>query len=434
MKRLLVIASIAGLASGCALYSDVSIAPLQVSPAGIDRGSDLQSMIRKYDYLRAIDLTSSVESRERKNISDLRSLGEAELAAGRYDAARQHLRAAIDLDPFRTTFADVAWDLSQVEYMCNNFESSLEWAQLANKNGLLIKPWHLDYLQALANTDVYHFTGSQSDRVAMQMGHPDVPRIDVRMNGRKNTFAIVDSGAVLSIVSEKLAQSLPVKRIGTFQGTFFGLLDEPIQVDFGLLDSLEIGGIRIENVPVAIMPSEKMRFLVSSDEPFEMDLLLGANLLKEFRVEFDYRRSSAFFTHLTAADHQPDASQNLFIEGFRPMVRGTVNRKGWFLFILDTGSEVTFLNEGSLPALPVQFYAPKMHGALLQGLGGAKKRGEKIENIEVGVDKWGGTFKTLPMYESDDRAHAVGIVGENFLKNFRVVIDFGKMRVELIRG
>jgi len=434
VKRLLVVASIAGLASGCALYSDVSIAPLQVSPAGIDRGSDLQSMIRKYDYLRAIDLTSSVELRQRKNIADLRSLGEAELTAGRYDAARQHLRAAIDLDPFRTTFSEIAWDLSQVEYMCNNFESSLEWAQLAQKNGLPIKPWHIDYLQALSTTDVYHFTGSQSDRVAMQIGRPEVPRIDVRMNGRKNTFAIVDSGAVLSIVSESLAQTLPVRRLGKFQGTFFGLLDEPIQVDFGMLDSLEIGGIVIENVPVAIMPNDKMRFLVATDQSFEMNLLLGANLLKEFRIEFDYRRGSAFFTHLTAADRQPDANQNLFIEGFRPMVRGTVNRKGWFLFILDTGSEVTFLNEGSLPALPVQFYAPKMHGALLQGLGGAKKRGEKIENIEIGLDKWAGTFKTLPMYQSEDRAHAVGIIGENFLKNFRVVVDFGKMRVELIRG
>lgn len=434
MKRLIAAAVVAALLAGCALYSDVSINALIITPASIDRGSDLQSMIRKYDYLRAIELTSSIEGRQRKNISDLMALGEAELAAGRYDAARQHLRSAIDLDPFRTTFSQIAWDLSQVEYMCNNFESSLEWAQLSQKNGLPIKEWHLDYLRAFANVDIYHFTGSQSDRVAMQIGHPDVPRIDVRMNGKTNTFAIVDSGAVLSIVSEKLAKSLPVRSIGTFQGTFFGLLDEPIQVNFGVLDSLEIGGIRIENVPVAIMPSDKMRFLVASNEPFEMDLLLGANLLKEFRVEFDYKQRSAFFTHLTAEDRVPDANQNLFIEGFRPMVRGTVNRKGWFLFILDTGSEVTFLNEARIGSMPVSFYAPKMHDALLQGLGGAKKRGEKVENIELGIDRWGGTFKTLPMYESDDRAHAVGIIGENFLQNFRVVIDFGKMRVDLIRG
>jgi len=434
VKRLIAAAVVAALAVGCALYTDVSINALIITPSSIDRGADLPSMIRKFDYLRAIELTSSIENRQRKNISDLMALGEAELAAGRYDAARQHLRAAIDLDPFRTTFSQVAWDLSQVEYMCNNFESSLEWAQLAQKNGLPIKDWHLDYLRALSATEIYRFSGSQSDRVAMQIGHPDVPRIDVRMNDKKNTFAIVDSGAVLSIVSDRLAKSLPVRSVGTFQGTFFGLLDEPIQVNFGVLDSLEIGGIKIENVPVAIMPSDKMRFLVASNEQFEMDLLLGANLLKEFRVEFDYKKSSAFFTHLAAEDRVPDKDQNLFIEAFRPMVRGTVNRKGWFLFILDTGSEVTFLNQTHLAALPISFYAPRMHDALLQGLGGAKKRGEKVENIELGIDRWGGTFRTLPMYESDDRAHAVGIIGENFLKNFRVVIDFGKMRVDLIRG
>ena len=422
------------MTAGCTLYSDVSIAPLTVLPSGIDRGADLPSMVRKHDYLRAIELTSTVENRQRKNVSELMALGEAELAAGRYDAARQHLRAAVDLDPFHKTYSDIAWDLSQVEYMCNNYETSLEWAQLAQKNGLNIRQWHLDYLQALSSIDVYHSTGSQSDRVAMQISKPNVPRIDVRMNGTRNTFAIVDSGAVLSIISDKLANSMHVRSLGTFEGTFYGLLDEPIQVRFGMLDSLEIGSIRLENVPVAIMPSDKMRFLIASEDPFEMDLLLGANLLKEFRMEFDFRRNSAMLSHLTAADHEPDVAQNLFIDGFRPMVRGTVNRKGWFLFILDTGSEVTFLNASHLAQLPVQFYAPKLHGALLQGLGGAQKHGEKIENVEIGVDKWGGTFRTLPMYESDDRANAVGIVGENFLMNFRLVIDFGRMRVDLIKG
>ncbi len=434
MKRFFIPVALAVITAGCTLYSDVSIAPLTVSPSGIDRGSDLPSMVRKYDYLRAIEYTSTVEGRQRKNVSELMALGEAELASGRYDAARQHLRAAIDLDPFHKTFSDIAWDLSQVEYMCNNYETSLEWAQLAQKNGLNIRTWHLDYLQALANVEVYRSTGSQSDRVAMQLTKPSVPRVDVRINGSRNTFAIVDSGAVLSIISDTLADSLHVRRLGTFEGTFYGLLDEPIQVRFGLLESLEIGSIRLENVPVAIMPNDKMRFLISSNEPFAMELLLGANLLKEFRMELDFKRGSAMFTRLTAADHDPDPAQNLFIDGFRPMVRGTVNRKGWFLFILDTGSEVTFLNASQLAQLPVQFYAPKMHGALLQGLGGAKKHGEKIENIEIGVDKWAGTFKTLPMYESDDRAHAVGIVGENFLMNFKLVIDFGRMRVDLIKG
>jgi tetratricopeptide (TPR) repeat protein len=428
-------AGMALAATSCALYSDVSITPLPQSPAGIDRGSDLQSMVRKYDYLRAIELTSNVETRQRPNVADLTALGEAELISGRYDAARQHLRAAIDLEPFHTTFSQIAWDLSQVEYMTNNYESSLEWAQLAVHHGLSIKQWHLDYLQALAATDVYHFDGMQSDRVQMHVGRPDVPRIDVRLEGRRNVGAVIDSGAVLSIVSEKLAQSFPVQRLGTFEGTFYGLLGEPISVHFGLLKSLEIGGIVIQNVPVAIMPDDKMRFLVSANREFNMDFLLGANLLKEFRIEFDFKRGSAMFTRLTAEDRQPDPNQNLFIRGFRPMVRGLVNRKGWYLFELDTGSEVTFLNAAQLRALPIQLYAPKLHAALLQGLGGAKKRGEKLENIEIALDKWGGVFRTLPMYESvSDQERAVGIVGENYLKNFRVVLDFGRMRLDLIRS
>jgi hypothetical protein len=40
------------------------------------------------------------------------------------------------------------------------------------------------------------------------------------------------------------------------------------------------------------------------------------------------------------------------------------------------------------------------------------------------------------MYDPGKAEHdqTSGIIGENFLKNFRVVVDFGKMRVELIRG
>ena len=72
-----------------------------------------------------------------------------------------------------------------------------------------------------------------------------------------------------------------------------------------------------------------------------------------------------------------------------------------------------------------------MHNATLQGLGGAKKHGEKVENVEIGVDRWAGTFHTIPMYDAGEHERTNGIVGENYLKNFDVVIDFGRMRVDL---
>lgn len=422
-------------AARCALYSDVSIEPLTVIPTKIDRGADLKDMVRRADYLRAVEFAPAVDARTRKSADELIALGHAELAANRTAAARTHLRAALDLSPHHTLYSDAAWTLSQVEYMENNFETSLEWAQIASQSGLNILQWHLDYLKALSHVAVYrHASGPYSDDVRMRIGRPDVPRIEVRLNkGTALTPTIIDSGAVLSIMSERLATQLPLKRLAVSRGTFYGLLGEPIPVDFGLLESLDIGDISLENVPVAIMPDDKMRFLVTGKKEFKIDFLLGANLLKEFRLEFDFDRSRVTFTQLRSSDKHPASDQNLFFDGFRPHVRGTINKRGWYLFVLDTGSEVTFLNESQLSAMPINMFAPRVHNATLQGLGGAKKHGSKLDDIEIGVDKWAGAFRTMPMYSGSETERAVGIVGENFLKNFRAVVDFGRMRVDLER-
>lgn len=421
------------LLSGCALYNEVSVTPLVLQPANIERGSDLSSMVRKADFLRAMELAPSVEARSRPLASDLAILGGAFLAAGRYDEARRHLRAALDLQPFRTTYAQTAWDLSQVEYLANNMEPSLEWALIAQEHGLGIRQWHIDYLRSLRTVALYRQQGESSDTLPVRFGRPDVPRVTVRANGVRDTEAVIDSGAVLSIISDRLATALQVRRLGDFEGTFNGLLGEPIQVRFGLLERLELGRIALENVPVAIMPDEKMRFVTGKGEhqEFHIDFLLGSNLLKEFRLELDFERQSATFTRVGARVPHPD--QNLFFAGFRPHVRGAVNRKGWHLFVLDTGSEITFLNQARIASLPVQTFGSGAHSATLQGLGGAMKRGAKIENVEIGVDEWAGLFKTLPMYWSDEQESSVGIVGQNLLKHFRVVIDFGTMRLDLSR-
>lgn len=433
MARKLAAVAVVLALSGCTLYKEVSIEPLLLTPANIDRGADVVSMLRKADYLRAIEQAAVVQ-KQTQNAVELGAYGNAYLTAGRYDDARGHLRAALDLNPFRTSYADIAWDLSQVEFLSNNFESSLEWANIAVSRGLQIRQWHLEYLKALSGIPVYRFSGKSEERLPFKFGRPDVPRLHVRVNRSQDVEAIVDSGAVLSIISSRLAQSLPVRSLGKFEGTFYGLLGEPINVTFGIIDSLELGGMVIENVPVAIMPDEKMRFLLSKKDGkrFDMNFLLGSSLLKEFRLELNFDTRHITFKQLTAADRVPAVDQNLFFKGFRPHVRGAVNRKGWFLFIIDTGSEITFLNEARLAGLPVSVFG-SAHTATLQGLGGAMKRGSKLQDVEVGVDKWAGVFRTIPMYEGTDSDAAVGIIGQNFLNEFNVVIDFGRMRVDLKR-
>src|SRR2546430_10058582 len=61
-------------------------------------------------------------------------------------------------------------------------------------------------------------TGVQT--CALPICRPDVPRIEVKLDGKYDATAIIDSGAVLSIVSRSLAAAVPARRLGTFQGTF----------------------------------------------------------------------------------------------------------------------------------------------------------------------------------------------------------------------
>ncbi len=83
--------------TGCTLYNEVSVAPLNLTPADIDRGADLASMVRRADYLRAIEYAPVAEARTRRSAIELGSVGRAYLAAGRFDEARALLRAALDL-------------------------------------------------------------------------------------------------------------------------------------------------------------------------------------------------------------------------------------------------------------------------------------------------------------------------------------------------
>ncbi|MEA2239800.1 MAG: hypothetical protein QOC81_4524 [Thermoanaerobaculia bacterium] len=429
----IVLAALTAFTGGCALYSDVAISPLTLVPGAIDQGSDLNSMVRKNDYVRAVELASMIEARPKQTAPELITLGSAEMAAGRFNVARKHLRAALDGEPFRASYAEASWMLSQLEYLCNNYEASLEWAVVAAQHGLAVRKWHTDFLESLRNINVYRFRGSSTDRIPLRIGKPDVPRVEVTVNHNKNVLAIVDSGAVMSIMSRRFASSVPVHMLGTFEGTFSGLLGEPIPVQFGLIESLQIGKMTVENVPVAIMPDDKMSFVISGKHQFAIDFLLGAHLLKEMRIELDFRHNQAVFTYLPPAERIPADNQNLFWDQARPAVRGVINRKGWFTFILDTGSEVTFLNAAQVNSLPFQLFT-KVHNATLQGLGGAEKHGDKVEDVELGIDRWGGLFRTLPMYEPGKSEHerASGIIGENYLKNFDVTIDFGRMRLDLV--
>lgn len=414
----------------CSLYSDVSVSPLYLRPGDITTHTTISSALAKQDFVQAVARRREIEGQARSSAVDLAALGQAELACGFLDDARRHLRAALMLSPPFTLAAQIAWDLSQTEYLDNQYATALDWAERAKESGLSIKQWHLQLLRALSEEQVYRFSGDRSARLRLLSETPRVPRVSVTANDAP-VMGIIDSGAVLSIASKSFAERAGIRLLGEFEGTFNGLLGEPIPVRFGIIDRLQIGELEVRGVPVAIMGDEKLQFVTTNRAPFDMELLLGANLLKEFVLELDFPRGRAAFTRAPQTPRRFDPNQNLFWVGYRPHVRGTINRKGWYLFAVDTGSEVTFLNENEIASTALRS-SHGYHSTLLQGLGGATKRGVKLENVSIGIDRWSGDFRTLPLYSSES-SRALGIIGENFLHQFKVTLDFRAMRLTLQR-
>lgn len=427
----IVIAAALVVSTGCTLRREMTLSPLILKPTDTVRAANrVEDLVEVGDYPRAVALASTIDAKPNATVAELTALGKAELVSGRLDDAKRHLRLALVRKPFRDVYADIAWSLSQAELLDGDYAASLHWAETAQEYGLEIRPWHLKLLAALQAERPFVVDGVQDATVPMEHRTPEIPRVETRINEAR-VVGIVDSGAVMTIVSDRLAGEAKLRALGDFTGTFYGLLGEPIEVRFAMVDRLAIGDLVVESVPVAIMAGEKMKFFTLNRTPFHIDLLLGANLLREFRIGLDFEASTASFHHLAESEKVPAPDQNLFILNSKPYVHGALNGQAWFLYQLDTGSEITYLNSVEISRWKLQkSFAMMYQGAELQGLGGATKRGVMVDDVSVGIGAWQGTFKTLPLYSSE-KSGAIGLIGENFLKHFRLTIDFGTMKLSL---
>ena len=418
--------------SGCSLTSNVTVEPLFLLPSDIVKPHSLKNAMDRGDYRHAAEMAETIAQGGEPGVEQLALLGRAQFFCGRYAEANETLNRALERRMAPLLRAQIQWDLAQVAYQRQEMARAFELATEARRGGVNIKKWYIDFLDAVRQTDIHAIDGSRRVITPFRIGSPDLPRVTVNVNDVVLSETVLDSGAVMSIVSRSFAERAGIRRLGEVEGLFYGLLGEPIQVEFGLIDFLRIREMTIRNVPVAIMNDSKLHFFVEKDEKFDIEFLVGTNLLKEFRMRFDYVRNQLTLDYLEASERVPVPNQNLFLVDQRPLVHVTINRQGWYPFLLDTGSEVTFLNDSKFMIQSVTYGVPRYHGATMQGLGGAQKSGMRVKDISLGIHRWAGRFEDMPLY-NDDRPGPVGILGQNFLMNFYVDIDFGRMRMELHR-
>jgi hypothetical protein len=87
-------------------------------------------------------------------------------------------------------------------------------------------------------------------------------RLLVGVNGT-DTQAIVDTGAVYSIVTESFARRAGVREIPNSQASGRGLHQKEFPVTFGVIETLQFGGFTVRDVPVMLMPDDALLFETS---------------------------------------------------------------------------------------------------------------------------------------------------------------------------
>jgi len=275
---------------------------------------------------------------------------------------------------------------------------------------------------------------SRSARVKFRLAGGAQPLIlvPVRVNGHGPFEFILDTGAGTSLLSTALADQLKIKILGSKEGQSAG---GKVTVSLGSIDLIEVGEARLTSLEAGIVDLSPIGKTVGA----RIDGDLGYNFLRHFRVIIDYAKGEISFDdpkrvdriNRTARTEMPLRLAN----PAKPLVLVDVyaNRSGPFQFVIDTGTSTTVV----APQLAKQLnLSSSPIGNVTTGGAPVAVTAGVLRSFTVG----NATSSDLSVTVADFFAalsDAVGtkldgIVGYNFLRDYKVVFDYPNERLTLI--
>jgi predicted aspartyl protease len=235
---------------------------------------------------------------------------------------------------------------------------------------------------------------------------------------------ILDTGAGTSLLSTELAKQLDLTVISSREGQTAG---GKVSVSLAKVRSLAVGEVKLTDVDVGIVDLSQIGQAVNA----KIDGDLGYNFLKHFRITIDYRRGEIRFEDPVRREYFGGSARTQIpmrlANPAKPLILVDVhaNGKGPFQFAVDTGTSTTAITpelaqELGLASAPV--------GPVTTGGGQIAMTAGTLDSFMVGavrVDNMtvvAGDF--FAMLSSAVGAKLDGIVGYNFLRNYKVVIDY----------
>ena len=309
----------------------------------------------------------------------------------------------------------------------------------------------IDFLRYLGRqSSLYVPTGANKTVVSFE-GYDNRPILNVRVNGHKNLLRFVlDTGSGMSVISDATAKKLglnPVARGGLARAVGGG---GKFEIVYGYLSSVEVGDVRIENVPVYIR-----RFY---DEKNPVDGYIGISLISKFVALLDYgqrtftlvRQRSEDGSSWTTIDRagNPEAPVGVITAANKHEIplrttssgflSGEVGLEGFdkpLNFIIDTGASVSVVSHRLAEFEPITAYLQPTKMRVFGAAGVA----ENVNTVLLPKVMLGALTRekisaaVLDMDPVNETAGFTqnGILGGNFLRHFRVSFDFARGLIRL---
>jgi tetratricopeptide (TPR) repeat protein len=367
------------------------------------------------------------------------------------------LRKAVNMDPDEPDFV---FNLGQAAARSEKYKEAAD----AYEKFLAIAPKTdtdrrdrirglIDFLRYLGRQGSLYVAGGEYRSTVSFEATDNRPILQIRVNGSKQLLRFVlDTGSGMSVISDETAKKLginPVAKGGLARAVGGG---GKFEIIYGFVNSIDIGGARIENVPVYIR-----KFF---DDHIPVDGYLGLSVMSKFLASIDYgtRQMSLVRQHQTDQVESwttirrpenmlgliPAAPNDGSIEvplrttssGF---LSGEVGLDGFdknVNFIIDTAASITVVSEklSQQEQLLDLLQPSKMRVFGAAGITEDVKL-LQLPRLSLGLTQMekinAAVLDMEPVNETAGFTQS-GILGGNFLRHYRIFFDFarGSMRLE----
>ena len=282
---------------------------------------------------------------------------------------------------------------------------------------------------------LYTVAGGEKQTTIPVALHNTRPVIEIRIGDKAEKLRfILDTGSGISVISNKTAQRLKIKSVAR-GGTARAIGgDGKFDIVYGFLDSIKIGETKIRNVPVYI------REFNADNE--NIDGYIGLSLISKFLTTIDYGNLTFTLRKKDRAAMESFENEALSLplrlttSGF---LSGEVQIKGIELplnFIVDTGASVSvisndlantqeisqFLTKDKMRVFGAAGVTENVSSFLLPSVSFGNHTRERLKAIAL----------NLSIINEASGFEQAGILGGNFLMNYRVTFDFQNSKVTFV--